>query len=228
MFHYCCSRRPSKVSESESVSPLVMSDGLFATQRLVAGWLVVGCRTDSLEKTLMLGKTEGRRRRGQQRMRWLDDGITNSTDMSLSKLWELVMDREAWNAAVHGVTKSWTRLGNWNELNWDCSPPGSSVHGILQARKLEWVANSFSRGYFRSRDLTWVSCITGRLFTIWAIQGSLARILKKGLFHQVRSWTRFLSLLFIQILRSIYFYYYWCYKKTITLSSLLDQKNHNS
>ena len=73
-------------------------------------------RTDSLEKTLMLGKIEGMRRRGKQRLRWLD-GITDAMDMSLSKLQEFVMDREAWCAAIHGVTKSWAQLSNRTELN---------------------------------------------------------------------------------------------------------------
>ena len=138
--------RRSNKSILKEVSPGCLLEGLMLKLKFqYFGHLMR--RANSFEKTLMLGKIEGRRRRGQQRMRWLD-GITDSVDMSLGGLRELVMDREAWHAVAHGVTKSRTRLSNWTELK----------------------VYPFSSGSSRPRNRTGVSCIEGRFFTSWAVR----------------------------------------------------------
>ena len=113
-------------------------------------------RVDSLEKTLMLGGIGGRRRRGRPRMRLLD-GIMDSMVVSLSELREMVMDREAWHTAIHGVPKSRTWLSNWTEMNW------TELNWVL-----EWIAISFSRGSSWPRYQTRVSHIVDRRFTVWS------------------------------------------------------------
>ena len=178
--------RRSNQSILKEISPIYSLEGLMLKLKLQY-FVHLIWRTDSFEKTLMLGKIEDRRG-GRQRMRWLD-GITDSMDMSLSKLWELVMDRRPGVLQSMGsqrVRHNWTTELNWTERAahldqyvtlcvfmcvcsvashvrlcdaMHCGLPGFFVHGIFQARILEWVAIFFSRGSSSPRDQTWISCI---------------------------------------------------------------------